>query len=69
MLEPTSRSRQRLDNELELGLLAALWGSEMLFNSFAFALFVLGASTDADAQWLKLALPDQPRNPDGTTIL
>src|SRR5262245_58839596 len=40
-----------------------------IVRSFAVALFVLGAATVANAQWLKLPLPDQPRNPDGTTNL
>jgi hypothetical protein len=36
---------------------------------FVVALFVLGTAAYADAQWLRLALPDQPRNPDGSTNL
>lgn len=40
-----------------------------VLRSFAVALLVLGAATRAESQWLKLALPDQPRNPDGTTNL
>ena len=40
-----------------------------VLRSFAVALLVLGAATRAEAQWLKLTLPNQPRNPDGTTNL
>src|ERR671923_2355585 len=38
-------------------------------TTFIVALLVLGATAPAGAQWLKLPLPDQPRNPDGTTNL
>ena len=38
-------------------------------RSCAVALLLLGAAEASDAQWLKLTLPDQPRNPDGATNL